>query len=120
MECIDFYNYSDSICRGRVVTHFGDIAIVQARNPYGTHNLMGIVWDGNAYKAVIQGNLWVFGYCNTHAPKKQFRKVFSYLVRKGFLNEGREVVDAFYKSLGVKRPPEEVYINSPYDDDDED
>lgn len=104
MKRIDFDN-----TMGRVITEFGNCIIVQSRNPHGSHNLVAVRWNGEYFESFLKGNLLVFAYCNTNAPHKIFRKVFSYLVEKGFLNKGREVIDAFYKSLGVKRPPAKAY-----------
>lgn len=86
------FNSFNSVCNGRMITQFGDVAILQSRNPYGSHNLVAVTIDESGeIVAFRHGNLGVFDYCSQWAPKKQLRKVFRYLVKKGVVNTSGEI-----------------------------
>lgn len=99
MQKIMFESF-DSYCSGKMITEFGDTAIVQARNPYGSHNLVAVQMTNGGMIAFRHGNLQVFDWCNQWAPIKQFRKVFAYLVKKGIINQSTEVVG--WKNYGER------------------
>lgn len=90
-EVLKFESFN-RFCNGRVITHFNKYIIVQARNPYGTHNLIAVEECDGYYVAFRHGNLAVFDWCNMWAPLKKLRKVYTYLVNKGILNQKAEIV----------------------------
>ena len=91
-EVLKFESF-DNICNGKIITHFADIVIVQARNPYGSHNLIAVQKCDGYYVAFRHGNLAVFDWCNMWAPLKKLRKIFAYLVNKGILDQKAELVN---------------------------
>lgn len=90
-----YFESFNRTCSGKVITHFGDVVIVQSRNPYGTHNLVAVQECDGDYVAFRHGNLVVFDWCNMWAPLKKLRKLFTYMVKKGILNQQAEVVGEF-------------------------
>ena len=89
---LNFWSF-DKLCNGKVITHFGRFIVVQARNPYGTHNLVMVEECDGHYVAFRHGSLVVFDWCNMWAPIKKLHKVFTYLVNKGILDQKAEVVN---------------------------
>ena len=70
---------------GRIITSYDNrYMVIQARNPYGTHNLVLCELDADGYASAIRhGNLSVFDWCNQWLPLKQVRKLYAYLSKKG-------------------------------------
>lgn len=65
---------------GRVITHDGEFAVVQCRNPYGTHNLC-IVDNGN--DAFVHGTHATLEWVANHMGKRNYRKVRKHLAARG-------------------------------------
>jgi phage baseplate assembly protein W len=66
---------------GRVVTDAGGMAVVQARNPYGSHNL--VLVDEFTSEAIRHGTMAVVEAVASWLPQKQYRRVRKYLAARG-------------------------------------
>lgn len=75
------------IASGRIVTSAVGLAVVQARNPYGSHNL--VLVDEERGEAIRHGSLAVAEAAANWLPQKQYRKVRAHLAARGI---GREWV----------------------------
>ena len=66
---------------GRVITHAAGLTVVQARNPYGGHNL--VLVDEEMGEAIRHGNLAVTEAVANWLPLKTYRKVLKHLAARG-------------------------------------
>ena len=81
---VEFKNF-DTYQHGRVITSFGDIVVVKARNPYGSHNLIVADYneDSDVLVAFRHGNASSLAWALSWAPEKQFRKLMHYAKKIG-------------------------------------
>lgn len=66
---------------GRVVTAAAGLAVVQSRNPYGTHNL--VLVDEESGEAIRHGSLAVVEAVANWLPRRQYRRVRKHLAARG-------------------------------------
>ena len=66
---------------GRVITHAAGLAVVQSRNPYGTHNL--VLVDEERGEAIRHGSLAVVEAVANWLPRRQYRRVRKHLAARG-------------------------------------
>ena len=66
---------------GRVITHVTGLAVVQSRNPYGTHNL--VLVDEERGEAIRHGSLAVVEAVANRMPKRAYRRVRKHLAARG-------------------------------------
>ena len=67
----------DRMCSGRVVTSAFGLAVVNARNPYGSHNL--VLVDQELGQAIRHGTDTVVACAFAWMPEKTYRKVRRFL-----------------------------------------
>ena len=70
-------------CSGRVITSGNGYAVVNSRNPYGSHNL--ILVDEATGEAQCHGTLAVITAAFEWMPIKAYRKVRGFLVNRGLM-----------------------------------
>ena len=68
-------------CSGRLVTSAAGLAVVNARNPYGTHNL--VLVDEESRESIRPGNAAVVGAAAAWMPRRAYRRVRRFLAERG-------------------------------------
>ena len=66
---------------GRVITSAAGLAVVQSRNPYGTHNL--VLVDDERGEAIRHGSVAVVEAVANWMPRRQYRRVRKHLAARG-------------------------------------
>ena len=66
---------------GRVITAAAGLAVVQSRNPYGSHNL--VLVDEERGEAIRHGSLAVVEAVANWLPRRQYRRVRKHLAARG-------------------------------------
>lgn len=66
---------------GRVITAAAGLAVVQSRNPYGTHNL--VLVDEERGEAIRHGNMAALAAAASWMPRRQYRRVRKHLAARG-------------------------------------
>lgn len=70
---------------GRVITAAAGLAVVQARNPYGGHNLVLVLVDEDEGRgeAIRHGTLATLAAVAGWMPRRQYRRVRKHLAARG-------------------------------------
>ena len=66
---------------GRVITHAAGLAVVQSRNPYGSHNL--VLVDEESGEAIRHGTMATVATVASWLPRRQYRRVRKHLAARG-------------------------------------
>lgn len=66
---------------GRVVTAAAGLAVVQSRNPYGTHNL--VLVDEERGEAIRHGTMATLAAVASWMPNRTYRRVRKHLAARG-------------------------------------
>ena len=77
---IHFYSFG-RLCSGRLVTSAAGMAVVNSRNPYGSHNL--VLVDQETGEAIRHGTDAVVAAAYGWMPRKAYRKVRRFLTDRG-------------------------------------
>ena len=80
METIKFCSFGGT-SSGKIITHSQDLTVVQARNPYGRHNLVVVMDD----EAIRHGNATSLRVAKAWMPERAYRKVVKHLVKTGWI-----------------------------------
>ncbi|KLR59471.1 hypothetical protein [Diaphorobacter sp. J5-51] len=83
LQTISFWSF-EKTCSGRLITHVGDYAVVQSRNPYGTHNLLLVEADHNGCgaEAIRHGSQATLLFVKQWLGQAAYRKVRKHLASK--------------------------------------
>lgn len=71
-------------CCGRVITSVGDYAVVQARNPFGSHNLVVVERDANGCgaEAIRHGSQSALLFTRQWLGDRAYRRVRKHLAAR--------------------------------------
>jgi hypothetical protein len=91
MKTVAFESFGQ-MCSGRIVTHHGDLAVVQSRNPFGGHNFVLVNTEEMA--ALRHGTRATLEAAEAWLPQKQFRRALRFALARGFRIDRSDVIPA--------------------------